>query len=87
MEQVIDDRKREIVEMRKRMGAAIKQLREDRNMSRKEAASLLNMSIPALYYIETGRHGLSLDRYTDFRRVFDIEPGALLEAAYATPHP
>ncbi len=83
MEQIVDERKREIAEMRKRMGAAIKRLRENRSMSRKEAASLLGISIPALYYIETGRHGLALERYADFHRVFGITPGDLLEAAYA----
>lgn len=80
MEQTVDERKREL---RKRLGAAIKRLREDRNMSRREAAKLLNMSIPALYYMETGQHGLSLERYKDFERVFGISPGELLEAAYA----
>lgn len=83
MEKDLTERKSEIVKMRKRMGGEIKRLREERNMSRREAATLLNMSVPALYYIETGHHGLSIERYADFQRVFGISPGDLLEAAYA----
>lgn len=84
-EQKKDDRKRKKAELRKRMGAAIEKLRRERDMSREDAAGLLNISVPALFYIETGRHGLSIERYPDFQRVFGISPGDLLEAAYAEP--
>lgn len=77
------ERKRKAAELRKQMGQAIWDLREKRGMSREEAATALGMSVPALFNIEKGIHGLSIERYDDFERVFGISPGNLLEAAYA----
>ena len=63
------------------LGAAVKQLREQRGLTRKSLASRSSVSYPYLSEIETGKKRMSARALLHVSRGLNVKPYELLEAA------
>lgn len=69
------------------VGIRVRQMREERRMSRRKLSEQCGVSERFLAQLESGRGNISLRRFADVAEALDTRPGALLEEASADCRP
>ncbi len=59
---------------KKLLGKKIKQIRKSRNLTQEKLAELINIEIPSMSYIETGKFAPSLDTLQKLSEVLGVAP-------------
>ena len=72
----------------KQLGDLIRQMREERNLSREDLAKLMGYeSHSSIYQIEIGRNSIPLKRIPDFAAAFQVDPNKFLDSCTNTFEP
>lgn len=64
-------------DIKKLLGKKIKQLRKDKDLTQEKLAELINIEIPSLSNIETGKYSPSVETLQKLSEVLNVEPWEL----------
>lgn len=61
-------------DFKKLLGKRIKQIRKSKNLTQEKLAELINIEIPSLSYIETGKFAPSIETLQKLSEVLEVAP-------------
>lgn len=64
-------------DIKKLLGKKIKQIRKNKNLTQEKLAELINIEIPSLSNIETGKYAPSVETLQKLSEVLEVEPWEL----------